>query len=218
MDLRKPEKLECVLRGDRDYIQGSQILNGCALRVNALHPNAQIVSCKLAKITTVELYCSEQKNIKGYKQSIGRVDFNCGGQLVTLHVMEKDDSRPVNRVIDSNSTIKKIEFGERFSGKARTDYDGSTGAKLASLVEVVKSLHSRSSPNSEGIWFTGLLDSTISIHTSSSHADTLKIESQLLSVRRSGTNMMTSSHFKINDRFGNLDKGVILFRYIRNDL
>lgn len=153
-DVLQPDVLRAFLRGDRNYIQGTQLIARCAELFD--DPSAFLFDAAFTEITEKEVIaCPPEVASTWSFSTIGRVAFQVGDTIHQLALLKTQ--RSVERLdADMNIAYAVMPSEQQFEGVATfsgiTDIEG----MLNVIVQTIKSLHSTSEPKAEDIWFTGL--------------------------------------------------------------
>lgn len=152
--------LPVFFRGKRNYIQGSMILSLAAEKLIAEGiiqdiESAKLIKAKFNQITDkgVKLLVADQHDKKD-DIILGEASFSENSNSLKVYFIEDTQNTPPQEE-DRSSLIQNFTITEELNGTCVFTIEPTLDDKLASIVEVVKTLHSDLSNDVYDIWFTG---------------------------------------------------------------
>jgi hypothetical protein len=155
-------RLDCYFVGDRDYIQGSQILGALAKYLIAQSSQElRLLEAKFMRLCTKEVFASDVL-IDGM-DSFGHCVVKIGDDEVTYSFYSGD--LPIKkRVSDTSAEYLTLESDADLEGRVEFQSRAADFEKLLRIIiSSTKSLHSRLDPKIRDVWFTGINKANIAL-------------------------------------------------------
>lgn len=164
-------QLKVYLNGDRDYIQGSQILARSAVLVNNQYPGSCLISAGFSHTTKHNVMAiispgNEIINHENTGREIGRAQFVCGQTNIPVSFYETGEQANkcdlLQRVI-----LKPEDNPQTTDNVARFLYSNVRCFEdfLDMIVQSAKMHHIRSTSDIYDVWFTGIRGCMIPVMT-----------------------------------------------------
>lgn len=165
------QKLDVFLRGDRNYVQGSQVLARSLDLLEAALPAGSVAwslnSAKFEYITRGAVYAVEGQVDAPLSKKIGVATFSRKNQRIKLTYVT-DESSPVVHRADKVSPILNFTIlsgtGALLACRGSVLFDGSAESILEGIIAIVKRLHQSRGPGISDVWFTALKNASIAAH------------------------------------------------------
>lgn len=146
------QALPVFLRGDRNYIQGTQIVARLAERVAS--EGSRLTQATFSRITA-NTVCWLPPGLGETDQLIGQVHFVKDGQEQAYRLLDSGEAAPrMDKAMDVQLTLVKAPAP--LAGQYRFETPGDLESLLNVMVQAVKALHERLDPGVHDVWFTGM--------------------------------------------------------------
>jgi hypothetical protein len=172
------QQLDVFLRGNRDYVQGSQILGRTAdWLIQAGHEEAMLIQAKFSQTTQhpVMAFRRSEAEPLAAKDLIGKARYRRDDEMIDIVFANASDGT-VPWVGDQPSKREAFtDYGE-LRGEARIVLDGTQEGYLAAVIETVKALHQSLATDVTDIWFTALSGAALPLAPGQAETAFLKVE------------------------------------------
>jgi hypothetical protein len=211
-------QIEVYLNGDRDYIQGSQILARSAVLVNNRYPGSCLISAGFNHITKHNVIAiispgNETTNNEKTGHEIGRAQFVCG--QINIPVSFYETREQANRCdLLQRVILKPVDNPKTTDNIARFVYSNVHSFEdcLDMIVQSAKMHHIRSTPDIYDVWFTGIRGCMI---PAMPDEDTISgvIDIEIVRSTSKQLQWQTISRIEIRAENGNVYRAVVSFAY-----
>lgn len=170
--------LSVFLRGQRTYVQGSQILGRTGDWLAQLgFSDATLQSAKFTSVTNRNVLArigdSAGEVAKSLNQ-IGTAKYRAATGPLAVSFFETGDAL-APRIADGQSRLSSLEDQGSLSGGSRFSTEGSHEDYLAAVIETVKALHGSLGSRVVDIWFTAITGCDLPVVTGAPMSGDLKI-------------------------------------------
>jgi len=156
-------ELACFFVGERDYIQGSQIISQTINWLENLPANKDsditLIDAKFSAITTKQVIASIQSDLD--EQKIGELSVLVNENSITVHLFESSNEVTI-RTPDTPPAYDNLVEVDKLNGQANfSSLKGDLNSILCSIIAANKKLHANLSDSVYDIWFTGFRNAEI---------------------------------------------------------
>ncbi len=160
--------LNLFFRGDREYIQGSLIIEEARLWLEECTTVAivELISAELREIVCEKCVVSQTPDAMQVSP-VGKVKFkSMDGSLNEVYIFRSEPAETVPRIADSQKQISNFEQFEDeansvYTARANFVFDGDFSSFLMACIEFSKEAHVNAFPGCKDVWFSGIRSGTI---------------------------------------------------------